>query len=924
MPFRFLVSRHPKAVTEDDAARHATAEPSSKRKALQEFFRASKFRKKRNGSKTKQPNSGPASHLPDFGGKSVDKEALSLILGAPKASTDITNTQTSRAMRLKQRVDSHTATPIVSPREGEQKRSNGLSTFDTTTLFAGAPIFEVDDYEHVSRPRVTFRGQALTVIESARDYTMLAHPTFASVTLDKRLLCGDNSAGRASPSGLDLSVVDTVEVPNMLSAQGLEPGTIGFENFLQLPIADSKSTGDEPDAHWKRQLLVQDPERLGIRSIDTEIIAQRLSDLNSVYQSLADSPTSCVSNEQKYVALHTHLFDKLLMPPLPAMTGKDEDYDGLQAQIESLERVLDITNLWYDFSLIEWRIRLGQLLWASHDDLDGREERRLEDRDLLLLQITLACELYCRLHLKKDSKPAFSAEGRSRKVQWDLVLARQCLDNVPITAKVPDKYTGGDRRSVWSAMSFVTAREEPDDSQVEAVFLPKNELQQLSGLLCFAESISWPHVSEVKAEMELKLTSNVDRPLSAIMNHYATPLATPRGVGQHDNYFDDLKRPTMNRGATAQSIQLSPSATTDKGTSDFSVGGWLSRSWLTGLVLPGEAASHFLISTLLENSPRAFESLGDSADLYGGFAYASRSYWSKSSVVGRVLAASRDARDCMGWISVPNHSTCSDGWIRFDVKDIPAPSEPRIHDPETVTRSSDPLHNQTVSSISPTDFVTPRDSPPVLGNEVRSHGISFASNGATSEPRIPNTTSSADAEAASFAQMTFSSLSNPKMAHLTIPLMHDVYFVSSHPCFPNPSPHRHSQTSDPCETNTLRAIDDANAEPDSPPAPAHPLHTDYSFDIVPVASLLSWSADEPTASLRTHMGAQAGEDQRTAVTDEGVLVLDCRGGADLELLARAWCARVGEHAVVGRVGRSCIGCCVREAGALGVRVVIRI
>ncbi|KAK5009528.1 hypothetical protein LTR28_000592, partial [Elasticomyces elasticus] len=649
MPFRFLVSRDPKAVTEDDAARHATAEPTSKRKALQEFFRASKFRKKRNGSKTK-PNSGPASHSPDFGGKSVDKETLSLILGAPKASTDITHTQTSRTMRWKQRVDSHTAIPIVSPLEGEQKRSDGLSTFDTTTLFAGAPIFEVVDHECVSRPRVIFRGQAPTGIESARDYTMLAHPTFASVTLDKRLL----------------------------------------------PIADSKSTGDESDTHWKRQLLVQDPERLGIRSIDMEVIAQRLSDLSLVYQSLPDSPTS-------------------------SMTGKDEDYDGLQAQIESLERVLDIANLWYDFSLVEWRIRLGQLLWASHDGFDEREERRLEDRDLLLLQITLACELYCRLRLKKDSKPALSAQGRSRKVQWDLVLACQCLDNVAITAKVPDKYTGGDRRSVWSAMSFVTAREEPDDSQVEAVFLPKNELQQLSGLLCFAESISWPHVSEVKAEMELKLTSNVDRPLSAIMNHYATPLATPRGVGQHDNYFDDLKRPTMNRGATAQSIQLSPSATTDKGTSDFSVGGWLSRSWLTGLVLPGEAASHFLISTLLENSPRAFESLGDSADLYGGFAYASRSYWSKSSVVGRVLAASRDARDCMGWISVPNHSTCSDGWIRFDVKDIPAPSEPRIHDPETVTRSSDPLHNQTVSSISPTDFVTPRDSPPVLGNEVRSH-----------------------------------------------------------------------------------------------------------------------------------------------------------------------------------------------------------
>jgi hypothetical protein len=52
-------------------------------------------------------------------------------------------------------------------------------------------------------------------------------------------------------------------------------------------------------------------------------------------------------------------------------------------------------------------------------------------------------------------------------------------------------------------------------------------------------------------------------------------------------------------------------------------------------------------------------------------------------------------------------------------------------------------------------------------------------------------------------------------------------------------------------------------------------------------------------------------------------VLDCRGKADLELLARAWCAKVGENAVVGRVGRTCLACCVREARGLGVRVVIR-
>ncbi len=55
-----------------------------------------------------------------------------------------------------------------------------------------------------------------------------------------------------------------------------------------------------------------------------------------------------------------------------------------------------------------------------------------------------------------------------------------------------------------------------------------------------------------------------------------------------------------------------------------------------------------------------------------------------------------------------------------------------------------------------------------------------------------------------------------------------------------------------------------------------------------------------------------------------VLVLDARASSDLELLARAWCAEKGFHAVVGRVERTCLACCVREARGLGINTVIRV
>lgn len=47
-------------------------------------------------------------------------------------------------------------------------------------------------------------------------------------------------------------------------------------------------------------------------------------------------------------------------------------------------------------------------------------------------------------------------------------------------------------------------------------------------------------------------------------------------------------------------------------------------------------------------------------------------------------------------------------------------------------------------------------------------------------------------------------------------------------------------------------------------------------------------------------------------------------GSDLEMLARALCAERGWNALVSRRGRGCLACVVREAGAVGWRVVLRV
>lgn len=47
-------------------------------------------------------------------------------------------------------------------------------------------------------------------------------------------------------------------------------------------------------------------------------------------------------------------------------------------------------------------------------------------------------------------------------------------------------------------------------------------------------------------------------------------------------------------------------------------------------------------------------------------------------------------------------------------------------------------------------------------------------------------------------------------------------------------------------------------------------------------------------------------------------------GSDMEILVRAICAEKGWNAMISRRRRGCLACAIREAGALGWRVVIRV
>nr|OQO19255.1 hypothetical protein B0A51_10499 [Rachicladosporium sp. CCFEE 5018] len=908
---------------------------ASRRQAMRDFVKSMK-EKSRTMSESGVPNNEGTPQRSATRGRRVDQphdknglssvpvkdDVLDRIMGAPKSEPK----PASDSFYLKQRIRANSRAASAtnrSPASGlsqAERDRQPLSAEELDATFVGAPYFRVEKRGARYASQVLFRGGDAIVAAAiyGTDHKGITHETFEASALGvHQVREADERPGlKRHETGSRLTLLldaeePVLEVPNMLSANGLDRGTIGFEHFVQLPVADSVVQPDEPQSLEHRHLLISGPEALGLRNLDVEALIVRLAELDEMYRSLrSGDASSSALNEGKISEMGEDLFDKLLSAELgisPAGTGSV----SLGTQITALQETLNVKGLWHDFSMVEWRIQVGALLWAGEDDDDPQQPG---ERDVLILQITLAAELAVRLEIlaslnASDGFPPMITDAdrekiatqRSRKIDWDVLLAERFLEHLTAMSGSAVLSAAGNRSSFFSAITSFSAA---SNVAIPPIFEPKNIEQQITGLMSFAESIGWPNTEAVKSQLTTQ--TDVGRPKSTLSNMsiYATPMsspglpASPSVPNNRLSYFGSSalqRRPGISRMTTAQSMQLFPTSAPSSNAGGFQTSGWLSKSWLSGLVLPGEAASHFLISTLLENSPEAIEALGDCANLYGGFILQGRGYWSKSCVIGRVLAATEGAKECMGWISVPAPGQ-ADGWVDLEIKDIALP--PKIKTPERIAQDSDPLHNTSASSVQVGDFTTPLDGPPVMGNEVRFSSLS-----------LPSPTSDAPSQ----ATLTFTSPLNPKLPPLTLTLTYDIHFIASYPCHPTPllRSRRPTSAKPPLTLSPPVSPIDSLTDKALPASPAHPLHVEYRYHLIPAASLLTLPGEE---LLREVVHGEEVE----------VLVLDARGSWELEVLGRAWCAQVGESAVVGKEGRTCLACSIREARGFGVRVVVRI
>ncbi|KAF7952405.1 uncharacterized protein EAE97_001902 [Botrytis byssoidea] len=857
-----------------------------------------------------------------------------------------------------------------------------LTDQELRELFSGAPQFYArSEGHHTSAPypKIAFPWDLSLQIRDLSDHVQIQDEAWGCITAWPHIT-------REAPISLEGAKVTSKrrayfmprcrERPNMLSMQGIERGTVGYQAALELGVADALNEPEEiqPDAglyslFYRRRGFANGKN--GIRPLDEPAVYEHLMDIGVSYH-------EDQMHSRSTVELYSELFTQILFPP-SRVTDTDDPY-SLQVQIEVLVKVLAEPNIWVDFSFVEWRIRLGQILWGQQlesdlgDGISSNSEFTNESEDQkywLLLQILLSCELLVRLdtvsqNIDNGLEPAKPADVKKLEksmtpsVKWSLILARSWLENIRIEQSVseiiPERKASGWLASLTGASASVE-KSAPSESVQTYTFRGRNETRQLAGLLHFAQKLKWPHLDKLNE----KVSSNDIYISDSTQNTPST--GTPMSVSTQKTSYFMSQRPIPRRGLSRSTQRMSALIHSS---------GWLSNSYISGLMLPGEGLSHFLISTLLENDDAAVEKLGDEANLYGGFVFGQRSFWSTACIIGRVLAAGKNSSECMGWISsnVKPRGISGEAWVNIDVDtaslEDATSDTPRILQKATIERDGSVIGGADPSSILPGDFVAVYDpptlnSPSITFESLDLFAVDSDETTPTEEEPTPQTeiTTAPSIKTYSAMMRFLLSLDGDDKKEINVALTHDVHFVTAHPCVKS-----HSIEVLKSPTSPLFQQNGDGSDQIPNPNMGHPLHKAFTYAIIPLQHIVTSPASKSLSSLlisppRSPVeGAYSATIQASAHTTTSnipkVLVIDCAStilppsppdevdvdleleveigsggtkkefGSDAEMLVRALCAERGWNALVSRKGRGCLACAIREAGAIGWGVVIRV
>ncbi|KAG6200359.1 hypothetical protein E4U10_002675 [Claviceps purpurea] len=877
-----------------------------------------------------------------------------------------------------------------------------LTDEDIEKLFSGAPQFFARQETHfhgAPHPSVAFVFDEELEIRDLTDHVPIQDKAWGAITAWPHLTRDtehDAAAKRQEHDKLKAHFhVKCRERPNMMSMSGLEKGTMGYQAALELPTGDSleeeqfgfESLGTKARVIVDARTHMMSHNGMLHRIAEPELL-ERLQQNSEIYRN-NDLKTRTSTDSYK------DLFHNF-MRPTSAVTDQ-ADHHGLHNQIRALLKCLGVANVWIDFSRVEWRIRLGQVLWgendgdelddgtAIHDTDDSRE--RSEEKYWLLMQILLATELLIRLDAVTEGievgvsgiRPidvVHFERAASQTVKWSLLLARSWLDNVEIVKEedVPlQRPTQPRRGSSWLATlaSKVTNRYHKRSPVPPYHFTIKGRhgQRQVDGLTHFAKRLMWPGIDRY----ESRISENAQLAAEEAPGRRTSSLSIKSLQSYNYGAWDITCNHGKHKGrAHAQRRRLAAA---------LHESGWLTKSYVFGLVLPGDSLYHYLMATLLENDTEAMAKLGPFANLSGGFVYSGKSFWSSNCVVGRVLAAGKGAADCMGWIStdvLPDG--IEDGWLTIEAEDVADDmaqlgKKARLWGKKKVERESSILGNSKEGSVQAGDFIIPHENqydtpPPKVYAELLSLDLNSPPEPVTATPlsemvptpTVEHCTKCPELKSYPARLKFFVSVGEGKEEEYQVALTYDVNFVTAHPCAPS---QRVKVVKSPTSPTLAFQRADCPADASSNGSKSgfrtgHPLHNFYEFTVLHISELIQ-KPDTPLSEFLAVSSFGKSGSNRVLVIDcitgfaeqpqvpafERIMtpssspISDRKGsfsaaarmhlesqkmqfGSDMEIMVRAVCAQRGWNAIISRRKRSCLACAIREAGALAWKVVIRV
>lgn len=589
--------------------------------------------------------------------------------------------------------------PVLNPDSARAMAT--LNEGDIEKLFSGAPQYFARSEGHFAgapHPSVAFPFDEELEIRDLTDHVQIEDKAWSGVTAWPHLTRDLNHDAAAKRQAREKHRahfhIRCRERPNMLSMQGLEKGTMGYQAALELAVGDSleeEQFGFE-SVGTKARAVVDARERMlstngWLRRLPEPEMIDRLKRNGELYR---DNDL----RKRKSMDTYNDLFHTFMRPG-NFVIDKSDPY-SLTNQINAIVKCLATANVWIDFSRVEWRIRLGQILWGRQDgdELDdptaihdaSNSKERAEEKYWLLIQILLATELLIRLDAVTEGQEygsetfrptdvAYFERNATQMVKWSLLLARSWLENIevakeerPVPSKLPS-HRGGFLASLASKISLNSEHaNRPPSPPYHYTIKGRHAQRQVDGLIHFARKIRWPGIDTY----ETRISENVQ----GTMAQTPTPAPSSMTIESKESSYFGAWDVSAHRGEKNQPVQTQRRRL----AAALHASGWLSKSYVFGLMLPGEVTSHYLMATLLENDGEAMPRLGSFANLCGGFVYSNKSFWSTSCIVGRVLAAGKGSAECMGWVStdvVPRGF--GDGWVNIEADDVASEFSAQIY-----------------------------------------------------------------------------------------------------------------------------------------------------------------------------------------------------------------------------------------------------